>query len=64
MTPQAVLQVYVDLEDEPPPPAWLLAIRGDAFELGAPIAPAAQDNLEAALGWAAAWLAESEPPPT
>jgi hydrogenase maturation protease len=61
MTPQAVLQVYVDLEDEPPPPAWLLAIRGEAFELGAPIAPGAQNNLEAALVWAASWLAEPAP---
>jgi hydrogenase maturation protease len=61
MSPQAVMQVYVDLEDEPPPPAWLLAIRGESFELGAPIATAARDNLEAALGWAAAWMAG--PPP-
>jgi hydrogenase maturation protease len=58
MTPQAVLQVYVDIEDEHPPPAWLLAIRGDAFKLGEPIAPAAQNNLAAALDWAATWLAE------
>jgi hydrogenase maturation protease len=61
MTPQAVLQVYVDLEDEAPPPAWLLAIRGEAFELGAPIAPAARENLEAAVAWAAAWLDEPVP---
>ena len=61
MTPQAVLQVYVDLEDEPPPPAWLLAIRGEAFELGTPVTAAAQDNLEAALSWATGWLAETAP---
>jgi hydrogenase maturation protease len=61
MTPQAVLQVYVDLEDEAPPPAWLLAIRGEAFELGAPIAPAARENLEVAVAWAAAWLDEPVP---
>jgi hydrogenase maturation protease len=58
MTPQAVLQVYVDLEDEQPPPALLLAIRGEQFELGAPVAAAALDNLDAALDWTGEWLAE------
>ncbi len=62
MTPQAVLQVYVDIEDGPPPPAWLLAIRGESFELGAPVAPPAQNNLEAALRWAANWLGPSPQP--
>jgi hypothetical protein len=61
MTPQAVMQVYTDIEDEPPPPAWQLAIRGESFELGAPLATAALAHLEAAVDWAAAWLADPSP---
>lgn len=56
MTPQAVLQVYRDLEDADPPPCWLLAIRGEHFELGAPPGAEARKNLEAALAWATRWL--------
>jgi hydrogenase maturation protease len=57
MTPQSVLQVYRDLEDEDPPPCWLLAIRAESFELGEAPGTQARKNLEAALGWAAQWLA-------
>lgn len=51
MSPEAVMQVYVDLHDEDPPPCDLLAIHGECFELGAPLSPAAAANLEAALRW-------------
>ena len=57
MTPQSVLQVYRDLEDDDPPPTWLLAIRGERFELGEPPGAAAQRNLAAALAWVRQWLA-------
>lgn len=56
MTPQAVMQVYAELEDEAPPPAWLLAIRGERFELGESISPMAGKNLSAALAWTENWL--------
>ncbi len=56
LSPQAVLQVYVDLHDEPPPPTLLLAIRGNRFELGEPLSLKAAANLEAALAWASGWL--------
>lgn len=59
MTPQSVLQVYRDLEDQDPPPCWLLAIRGERFELGEPPTAAAQRNLDAALAWARQWLADA-----
>ena len=62
MTPQAVLQVYVELEDCDPPPTWLLAIRGNSFELGENLGSAAQQNLAAALAWVEEWIsAESLP---
>lgn len=56
MTPQAVMHAYRELEGESPPPAWLLAIRGERFELGEPISEPAEQYLRAALIWAGNWL--------
>lgn len=56
MTPQAVMQVYVDLHDAAPPPCTLLAIRGERFELGETPGAAAQQNLDAAVAWVRDWL--------
>lgn len=49
LSPQAVLQVYRQTEGEEPPPAYVLCVRGESFELGAPLTPAAQENLAQAL---------------
>ncbi len=57
MTPEAVMQVYVELHDGAPPPCTLLAIRGERFELGEEISPAAVRHLDAAFAWARTWLA-------
>lgn len=56
ITPEAVMQVYVDLHDDPPPPCTLLAICGECFELGEPLSPAAARHLEAALEWTRDWI--------
>jgi len=56
LSPQALLQVYQDMQGEPPPPCTLLAIRGEAFELGEPPSKAALANLEHARAWASQWL--------
>lgn len=56
MTPQAVLHAYSGLEEEPPPPAWLLAIRGERFELGEDPSYSAERHLQAALSWVENWL--------
>jgi hypothetical protein len=48
MSPGAVLGVYGQVTGAAPPPTWLLAIRGYAFELGRPISVEAGSNLEAA----------------
>lgn len=56
MTPQSVLQVYRDLEDDDAAPTWLLAIRAESFELGEPPSPAAMENLAAAVDWARDWI--------
>ncbi len=55
MSPQAVLRVFTDIEDEPPP-AWLLAIRGLHFELGEGLGAAAREHLAAALLAAVEWI--------
>lgn len=56
MTPQAVLHTYSELEGEFPPPAWLLAIRGERFELGEAISTTAERHLRSALLGAENWL--------
>lgn len=58
ITPESVMQVYVDLHDDDPPPCDLLAIRGERFELGEALSPAAALHLDAAVEWALGWLAE------
>ncbi|ATE62183.1 hydrogenase maturation protease [Thauera sinica] len=57
MTPAAILQVYADTQAGEPPPAWLLGIRGERWELGQAISPAARNNLAAAIEWTRTWLA-------
>ncbi len=56
VSPQALLQVYRDLNGGDAPPATLLAIRGERFELGEPPCPAALRHLDAALRWALGWV--------
>ncbi|MCF8151945.1 MAG: hydrogenase maturation protease [Sulfuritalea sp.] len=58
MSPQAVLKVFADIDDGEAPPCWLLAIRGEHFELGEEISAEARDNLVAALESAAHWIEE------
>ena len=48
MSPQALLSVYQQVYGNPPPPAWLLSIRGYEFGLGLPLSAAANQNLLAA----------------
>lgn len=60
MSPQAVLRVYADIEDGEPPPAWLLAIRGESFELGEALTATAAGSLRAALHVAADWISGAD----
>jgi len=55
LSPGAVLHAYRKLYGEPPP-AWTLAIRGHAFELGVGLSPQAAANLAAARAWLLARL--------
>ena len=56
MSPQSILQVYLDLEKCSPPPTWQLAIYGSSFELGEGLSAAARGNLEAALAVCVEWI--------
>ena len=49
LTPEAVLTVYPQIYREVPPPAFVLCIRGEQFELGAALSPAAESRLEVAM---------------
>lgn len=48
LSPAAVLQVYRDIHGSPPPPSYLLSVRGLSFGLGAPLGPEARRHLESA----------------
>jgi len=64
MSPAALLQVYADMEGQAPPPAWLLAIPGDSWELGDAPSAHAQERLTHAVQWAATWLTAATDLPT
>ncbi|NVO05499.1 MAG: hydrogenase maturation protease [Rhodoferax sp.] len=61
LSPEALLQVFVDLHATPPPAASVLAIRGAAFALGEPLSARAQAHLDLALVWARDWLLKPAP---
>lgn len=63
LSPAAVLRVAQDI-GVAVPPARLLAIRGDCFELGAPLGERAAAHLGAALRWGEQWLREELAPCT
>jgi hydrogenase maturation protease len=54
LSPEAVLATYRRVTGSEPPDAWLLCVRGESFELGEALSPAAAANLESA------WLALME----
>ena len=60
MSPGALLAVYHRIAGEPPP-AFVLGIRGYAFELGTPLSPQAQQNLDAAHELVHKLLASPDP---
>jgi len=50
LAPDAVLEVFRRTMHQEPPPAFVLCVRGEDFELGEPLSAAAQENVE--LAWA------------
>ncbi len=55
LAPEALLQVYTELERREPPPCTLLAIRAQRFELGEAPGEQALADLALALAWAMEW---------
>jgi hydrogenase maturation protease len=62
LAPGALLAVFERIEGRAPPRAWMLAIRGYAFELGEPLSARAEANLETAVDLARDWLAAQDAP--
>lgn len=56
MKPAALLAVFRQITGREPPPAWLLTVRGESFELGEPLSAEAERNLEAAIDFVASLL--------
>lgn len=57
LSPEALLQAFVDVFGESPPPACVLVIRGYEFELGHALSPKAKHNLGMAIDFFSKWLA-------
>jgi len=57
LLPSALLGIYERVQGRRAPPTWLLAIEGEAFELGAPMSDAASRRLDVATERALGWLA-------
>jgi len=49
LSPQAVLQVYLQTEASEPPPSFVLCVSGEKFDLGEPLSAAASSHVEAAF---------------
>ena len=60
LTPEAVLAVYQQVYREAPPPAFILCIRGEQFELGSSLSPAADSRLNSAMNFMQQLLQETE----
>jgi hydrogenase maturation protease len=52
LAPSALLHLFIELWEHPPPSCYLLAIRGERFELGTGLSTPAQENLAATCEWA------------
>lgn len=52
MSPAAVLAVYQTINKKPPPPCFLLSIKGESFELGEGLSLNAEQHLAAACQFA------------
>lgn len=56
LLPPALLAVFATVQGRPAPPAWLLAVEGRSFELGADLTAQAEANLSIATRLARDWV--------
>jgi hydrogenase maturation protease len=59
LSPEALLQVYEDMQSHASPPATLLALRGEVFGLGEPLSATAKCHLQAGLEWGLDWVGQT-----
>jgi hydrogenase maturation protease len=64
LSPEALLQVYEDMQSHASPPATLLALRGEVFGLGEPLSAVAKGHLQAGLEWGLDWIRKTAQPPS
>jgi len=62
LAPEALLAAFESHYGTPPPPAFALAIRACAFELGEGLSPMAASNLDAATAFLESYLAGASRP--
>ncbi len=60
ITPEAVLSTYLLVYQQNPPPAFVLCIRGEQFELGASPSPEAEQRMQLAMGFLQELMQEAE----
>jgi hydrogenase maturation protease len=60
ITPEAVLSTYQQAYQQKPPPAFVLCIRGEQFELGELPTPEAEARMELAMGFLQELMLEAE----
>lgn len=60
LAPEAVLNVFADIRGVPPPPAFVLCVRGEDFGLGKDLSAAARQHFDAAAARLAACLARPD----
>ncbi len=60
LSPQRLLAIYRYALGKPPPPVFLLTLRGEGFGLGEGLSPTAQRHLESALTFVAELLASPD----
>lgn len=60
VAPETLLGVYAMVHDEEPPPAFVLCVAGNAFELGDPLSASAAGNLEQAADFAEQLLGHAD----
>jgi hypothetical protein len=56
-----VMAVYQSIRKQPPPPCFLLAVKGERFELGEGLSAAAERHLRAAEACVEELLAHPDP---
>jgi len=62
ITPEAVLSTYMQVYQQAPPPAFILCVRGERFELGEPPSPEAKQRMELTMGFLQELMQQAQAP--